>query len=179
VHFLLKSYAIFNATLGAVQTAKQSLVMEIFLGHLKVGILLRVEYQSCAERYNSRARRNSAFLHKRRENYGVFGECRSAAWTARWLPANCLLRACKIEIRCEGKRQPWGIWDLASINHIEEYFVEYVVGYEIFGDYVAAIVMWMHKWAFVMHVYTGHCFLSKIMVVCLIKARISDGGTHA
>jgi hypothetical protein len=37
----------------------------------------------------------------------------------------------------------------------------------------------MHKWAFVMHVYTCHFFQSKIMAKCLIKARISDGGIHA
>jgi hypothetical protein len=82
MHFLLKSYAIFNATLAVVHTAKQSLAMEIF-EHLKVRILLRVKYQSCAECYNNRAHQNSAFLHKRRENYGVFGECWSAARTAR------------------------------------------------------------------------------------------------
>jgi hypothetical protein len=76
------SYAIFNVTLAAVQTAKQSLVMEPF-GALKLGILLRVDYQSCAECYNNRARQNSAFLHKIRENYGVSGECRSAARTSR------------------------------------------------------------------------------------------------
>jgi hypothetical protein len=57
------SYATFNATIAAVQTAKRSLVREIF-GHLKVGILLRVEYQSCAECYNIRARQNSAFCIK-------------------------------------------------------------------------------------------------------------------
>jgi hypothetical protein len=45
--------------------------------------LLRVEYQSCAECYNNRARQNSAFLHKRRENYSVFCECQPAARTAR------------------------------------------------------------------------------------------------
>jgi hypothetical protein len=56
------SYAVFNTIIAAVQTAKRSLVMEIF-GHLKVGILLRVEYQSCEECYNNRARQNSAFLH--------------------------------------------------------------------------------------------------------------------
>jgi hypothetical protein len=28
-----------------------------------------------------------------------------------------------------------------------------------------------------MHVYTCHHFLSKILAMCLIKARISDGGT--
>jgi hypothetical protein len=56
--------------------------MEIF-EHLKIGILLRIEYQSCAERYNNRAHQNSAFLHKKRENHGVFGECRSAARAAR------------------------------------------------------------------------------------------------
>jgi hypothetical protein len=44
---------------------------------------------------------------------------------------------------------------------------------------VAAVVMWMHKWAIVMHVYTCHHFLCKILAMCLIKARISDGGTHA
>jgi hypothetical protein len=47
-----------------------------------------------------------------------------------------------MKIRCEGERQLWGVWGLASTNHIEESFVEYAVGYEIFGDYVAAIVMW-------------------------------------
>jgi hypothetical protein len=82
VNFLLKGYAILNITLAAVQTTKQSLGMEI-LEHLKVGILLRVEYQSCVERYNNRACQNSAFLHKIRDNYGVFGECRSAARAAR------------------------------------------------------------------------------------------------
>jgi hypothetical protein len=56
--------------------------MEIF-GHLKVGILLHVEYQSCVERYNNRARQNSAFLHKKWENYRVFSECRFAAKTAK------------------------------------------------------------------------------------------------
>jgi hypothetical protein len=54
MHFLLMSYAIFNATIAAVQTSKQSLVMEIF-GNLNVGILLRIEYQSCAGCYNNRA----------------------------------------------------------------------------------------------------------------------------
>jgi hypothetical protein len=58
------SYAIFTATLAAVQTAKQSLGMEVF-EHLKVGILLRVEYESCAECYNNRVRQNPAFLHQR------------------------------------------------------------------------------------------------------------------
>jgi hypothetical protein len=61
VHCFLKSYAIFNATIAAVQTAKQSMGMEIF-EHLKDGILLRVEYQSCAECYNNRAHQNSAFF---------------------------------------------------------------------------------------------------------------------
>jgi hypothetical protein len=58
------SYVIFDTTIAAVQTAKRSLVREIF-GHLKVEILLRVEYQSCAECYNNRARQNSTFLHKK------------------------------------------------------------------------------------------------------------------
>jgi hypothetical protein len=58
------SYANFNATIAAVQTTKRSLVMETF-EHLKVGILLHAEYQSCAECYNNRARQNSAFLHKK------------------------------------------------------------------------------------------------------------------
>jgi hypothetical protein len=58
------SYAIFTATLAPVQTAKQSLGMEVF-EHLKVGILLRVEYESCAEYYNNRVRQNPAFLHQR------------------------------------------------------------------------------------------------------------------
>jgi hypothetical protein len=65
------------------------------------GILLRVAYQSCAECYNNRARQNSAFLHKKRANYDVFGECRSSAKTAKQLPANCLLRACETKIRRE------------------------------------------------------------------------------
>jgi hypothetical protein len=56
------SYANFNTTIAAVQTPKQSLVMETF-EHLKFGILLNAEYQSCAECYNNRARQNSAFLH--------------------------------------------------------------------------------------------------------------------
>jgi hypothetical protein len=82
VHFLFKSYGISNPILAAVQTAKQSLGTGIF-EQLKVGILSRVEYQSCVECYNNRARQNSAFLLKSRENYGVFGECRLAARTAR------------------------------------------------------------------------------------------------
>jgi hypothetical protein len=53
------------------------------------------------------------------------------------------------------------------------------MGYEIIYDCVAAIFEWMHKWAFDMHVYTCHFFLSKIMAMCLIKARTSDGGIHA
>jgi hypothetical protein len=43
VHLLLMNYAIFDTTIAVVQTTKRSLVMEI-LGHLKVGILLRVKY---------------------------------------------------------------------------------------------------------------------------------------
>jgi hypothetical protein len=46
------------------QTAKRSLVMELF-EHLKVGILLRVGYQNCAEYYHDRARQNSTVLHKK------------------------------------------------------------------------------------------------------------------
>jgi hypothetical protein len=84
-----------------------------------------------------------------------------------------------MEIRCEVESQLWGVWNLASTNHFEEYFDEYVVGYKILCDCVVAIVMWMHKRDFVLHVYTCHLFLSKIMAMCLIKARISDGGTHA
>jgi hypothetical protein len=57
MHFLLLSYALFNAIIAAVQTAERSLVMEIF-GHINVGILLHVEYQSCAECYNNRAHQN-------------------------------------------------------------------------------------------------------------------------
>jgi hypothetical protein len=57
-------YAVFNANIAAVQTAKRSLVMETF-EHLKVGILLHAEYQSCAECYNNCAHQNSAFLHKK------------------------------------------------------------------------------------------------------------------
>jgi hypothetical protein len=71
------SYAIFDTTIAAVQTTKQSLV------RVKVGILLRVEYQSCAECYNDHARQNSAFLHKKLANYGAFVECRLAANTAK------------------------------------------------------------------------------------------------
>jgi hypothetical protein len=44
---------------------------------------------------------------------------------------------------------------------------------------VAAIIVWMHKWSIAMHVYTLHHFLSKILSMCLTKAHISDGGTHA
>jgi hypothetical protein len=58
------SYAIFTATLTAVQTAKQSLGIEVF-EHLKFGILLRIEYQSCAECYHNRAHQNLAFLLKK------------------------------------------------------------------------------------------------------------------
>jgi hypothetical protein len=71
VHFLLKSYAIFTATIAAVQTAKRSLGMEIF-EHLKVGFLLRVEYQSCAEFYNNHARQNSTFFCIRDERTTEF-----------------------------------------------------------------------------------------------------------
>jgi hypothetical protein len=76
------SYAIFNAIVAIVQTAKRNWVMETF-EHLKVETLSRVEYESCAECYYNRARQNSAFLQKKWENYRVFGEWRVAAKTAR------------------------------------------------------------------------------------------------
>jgi hypothetical protein len=44
---------------------------------------------------------------------------------------------------------------------------------------VAAIIVWMHNRAIVMHVYTCHQFLSKIMSMCLIMTHILDGVTHS
>jgi hypothetical protein len=78
VHFPIESYGNSNPVLTAVQTARQGLENGSF-EQLNVRILPCVEYQSCAEYCDDCARQNSKFLHKGRENYENFGECRPAA----------------------------------------------------------------------------------------------------
>jgi hypothetical protein len=55
VLFLFESYAMYNPILAAAQTAKQGLGMGVF-EQLNIEILSCIEYQSCAECYNNRAR---------------------------------------------------------------------------------------------------------------------------
>jgi hypothetical protein len=55
-------------------------------------------------------------------------------------PANCLLRACEMEIRCSVEANSKSSEILHLLTNFREYFDDCVVGYKIFCDCVAAMI---------------------------------------
>jgi hypothetical protein len=178
VHFLFESYAISNPILAAVQTARQGLGMGVF-EQLNVGIISCVEYQSCAEFVMTALTRIQHFCIKveRTTEFSV---------SVGLLPSQL---SSFLQFAFFGHAK----WEFAAVSN--DNFEAYEILYLLTKLEIISVTRLLDvKYSMTMLLpfssectnellscmfYTCHFFLSKIMAICLIKARISDGGTHA